>query len=341
VSIPKFEVWRLFHAEPKEGEDPMQPELPKKLHEYTNHVLLDSTRWDVYKHRPGDIVISTSYKTGTTWMQTIVANLIFQDGVFPAPVSVMSPWLDMALPPLDQVSASLEAQTHRRFIKSHLPLDGLPYFDTARYIMVGRDVRDVFMSMWNHHTGYTDHTKTMFKGRADSLGSEFPLDVEDMHEFWRMWIEKGSFEWESSGYPYWSHLHHAQTWWDFRHVENILLVHFTDLLADPAGQIRRIAKFLDIPVDEQMFPAILERISFSGMKENFKSIMPDAEQLWRGGEATFMNKGTNGWWRGVLTETELDQCRAAVEREMTADCANWLEHGGEHRITAEAVKSGA
>src|ERR1700721_1745996 len=82
----------------------MISELPKKLHEYTNHVVIDSTRWQVYKHRPGDIVISTSYKTGTTWMQTIVANLIFQDGVFPAPVSVRSPWLEMALPPLAQLS---------------------------------------------------------------------------------------------------------------------------------------------------------------------------------------------------------------------------------------------
>ena len=131
----------------------MAPELPQQLHEYTNHMVLDGTRWRVYTHRPGDIIISTSYKTGTTWMQTIVANLLFQDGAFPAPVSVMSPWLDMPLPPLDDTIKGLEAQTHRRFIKTHLALDGLPYFDTARYIVVGRDMRDVFMSIWNHHCG--------------------------------------------------------------------------------------------------------------------------------------------------------------------------------------------
>src|SRR5262245_43774026 len=134
----------------------MQTALPQKSHEYTSHVLIDSTRWHVYNHRPGDIVISTSYKTGTTWMQTIVANLLFQDGVFPGPVSMMSPWLDMTLPPLDQVAQGLEAQQHRRFIKSHLALDGLPYFETAKYIVVGRDLRDVFMSIWNHHNGYSD-----------------------------------------------------------------------------------------------------------------------------------------------------------------------------------------
>jgi aryl sulfotransferase len=316
----------------------MQSELPRKLHEYTNHVILDSTRWNAYKHRPGDIVISTSYKTGTTWMQTIVANLIFQDGAFPAPVSIMSPWLDMAIPPLEKVTESIEAQTHRRFIKCHLPLDGLPYFETARYIVVGRDARDVFMSLWNHHTGYSDQSKAMFKDRAALLGSEFP-EFDDIHDFWRRWIGEGSFPWESSGFPYWSHMHHAQTWWDFRHVPNILLVHYTDLLENPESEIRRIAAHLDITIDENMLPGILERISFSAMKGNFTSIMPEADQFFRGGQATFMNKGVNGRWRGVLTEPELEQCRAAIERETTKDCASWLEHGGAAKT--DAVGTGA
>jgi aryl sulfotransferase len=318
----------------------MQPELPKKLHEYTNHPLIDSTRWEAYKHRPGDIIISTSYKTGTTWMQTIVANLLFQDGVFPAPVSVISPWLDMAVPPIEPIVQGLEAQEHRRCIKSHLALDGLPYFETARYIMVGRDTRDVFMSIWNHHAGYSDHAKAIFQERAASLGVDFPLDFKDLHEMWRPWVEKSAFEWESSGFPYWSHLHHAQTWWDFRHVPNILLVHYTDLLEDPAGQIRRIAQHLDIAIDEDQFPGILERISFSGMKDNFSSIMPEADQFFREGRTTFMNKGTNGRWRGVLTEAELEQCQAAIQRELTDDCARWLENGGEYRTKPEAVKAG-
>ena len=300
--------------------------------EYTNHVILDSTRWSVYKHRPGDIIISTSYKTGTTWMQTIVANLIFQDGVLPAPVDVMSPWLDMAIPPLDKVSEGLEAQTHRRFIKSHLALDGLPYFETARYIFVGRDIRDVFMSIWNHHNGYADGLKGMMVERATATGTEFPTDYADLHEMFKRWISGSAFGWESSGFPYWSHLHHAQTWWDYRHLPNILMVHYTDLLADPEGQVRRIAKYLDIEIDEKLLPGILKRISFNHMKENFNMIMPDAERVFRGGEKTFMNKGVNGRWQGVLTETELEQCKAAVARELTPDCANWLEHGGEHRL---------
>ncbi len=311
----------------------MQSKLPEKLHEYTQHVILDSTRWSAYNHRPGDIVISTSYKTGTTWMQTIVANLLFQDGVMPNPVTAMSPWLDMGLPPLEAIIGTLEAQTHRRFIKTHLALDGLPYFDTARYVVVGRDVRDVFMSIWNHHSGYSESLRALTRERAAALGREYPVDFNDLHEMFQVWIGKSWFEWEGSGFPYWSHLHHAQTWWDYRHLPNILLVHFTDLLEDPEGQIRRIAKHLDIAIDEQLLPGILQRISFTAMKDNFDAIMPEAKELFRGGAQTFMNKGTNGRWQGVLTEGELAQCRAAVERELTPDCADWLENGGVHRVT--------
>ena len=283
-------------------------------------------------------MISTSYKTGTTWMQTIVANLVFQDGALPAPVSALSPWLDMAVPPLEQICQLLEAQTHRRFIKSHLALDGLPYFETARYIVVCRDARDVFMSIWNHHTGYSDQLKPVFRERAASLGADFGLDIDDIHEMFRLWVSHSPFDWESSGFPYWSHMHHAQTWWDYRHLPNILMVHYADLLENSEQQVRRIARFLDITIDEKLLPGILQRISFNDMKENFSTIMADADKLWRGGGQTFMNKGTNGRWRGVLTEAELEQCRAAIARETTPDCADWIEHGGEHRLALSAAK---
>ena len=272
-------------------------------------------------------------------MQTIVANLIFQDGALPAPVSALSPWLDMTLPPLEQICQALEAQTHRRFIKSHLALDGLPYFDTARYIVVCRDARDVFMSIWNHHTGYSEELKPVFRERAAMLGADFALDVTDIHEMFRMWVSSSPFAWEKSGFPYWSHMHHAQTWWDYRHLPNILMVHFADLLVNPEQQVRRIAQFLDIAIDEKLLPGVLDRISFNNMKENFNNIMAGADKLWRGGGQTFMNKGTNGRWRGVLTEAELEQCRAVIAQELTPDCADWVENGGEHRLALSVAKN--
>ena len=307
----------------------MPSTMPKKSREYDQHPIIEGTRWQYYDPRPDDIIITTSYKAGTTWMQTIVANLLYQDGVFPAPVSVMAPWLDMGLPPLEEVVSGLKAQSNRRFIKTHLPLDGLPYYKAARYIFVARDGRDVFMSLWNHHNGYSDEIKAVAKEKAENFGREFPTDYKDLHVFWADWINSSWYDWESDGFPYWSHLHHAQTWWDYRHLENIHFVHFADLLADPESAIRKIAAFLNIAIDEKMMPGILDRISFGSMKKNFSNIMPEANDIWKGGGKTFMNKGTNGRWKDVLSDAELAQYDKAVARTLTPDAAHWLENGGE------------
>lgn len=301
---------------------------PQQTRNYVEHPMIDATRWDAYNHRVNDIIITTSYKAGTTWMQTIVANLLYQDGDFPAPVSVMAPWLDMAMPPLDEVANGLEAQTNRRFIKTHLPLDGIPFYDGAKYIYVGRDGRDVFMSMWNHHNKYSDTIKGYCKETATQYGRTFPTDYEDLHGFYADWISKSWYDWEADGFPYWSHLYHVQSWWNYRHLENIHFVHFADLLADPAKAIRAIAAHLDISIDEALFPSILQRISFASMKKNFTNIMPEATDIWKGGGDAFMNKGTNGRWRGVLSDAELAQYDAAVDNALSEECAKWLEHGG-------------
>jgi aryl sulfotransferase len=97
---------------------------PKIKHLYQNYIV-DSLRWNFITFRDDDIVIATSGKTGTTWTQGIVANLIFLGRDLPAPPLVMSPWLEQRVVPLELTLTQLEQQTHRRFIKTHLPLDGL------------------------------------------------------------------------------------------------------------------------------------------------------------------------------------------------------------------------
>src|SRR3954447_24886106 len=109
----------------------------------------DNSRWEGFRHRPGDIFVCTPPKAGTTWMQTIVATLLFPDGV-PGVVSYLSPWLDARFDPIDVILERLEAQQHRRFIKTHTPPEGIPWFPDASYIAVARDGRDALMSFDNH-----------------------------------------------------------------------------------------------------------------------------------------------------------------------------------------------
>src|SRR4029079_14554748 len=118
-------------------------------------VIADSARWDGFPLRSDDIVISTPPKCGTTWTQMLCALLIFDGPAFPAPLDQVSPWLDMCIRPVAEVNAALGAQTHRRSIKPHTPLDGLPLHADVTYLVVGRDPRDVAIS-FEHHAANMD-----------------------------------------------------------------------------------------------------------------------------------------------------------------------------------------
>lgn len=300
--------------------------LPQRLHVYENHHL-DSPRWERFVTRPGDILITTAYKSGTTWMQTIVANLLFQDRPIPGAILDISPWIDMRARDFDEIVAVTSAQTHRRFLKTHLALDGVPYKEDMQYIYVGRDLRDVFMSLWNHYSGHSDLAFEHINHPDRLVGEPFPRPPDDVRTLWKQWVRRGWFGWEHEGWPYFSASHHAQTWWDFRHLDNLLFVHYADLLAQPAVEIQRVADFLHIPVTPDSLERIVQAVSFESMKRNSDAVVGRASAFWEGGSKRFVHKGTNGRWREVLDEQDLRDYQALVERALSEECARWLEQG--------------
>ena len=150
----------------------MTDATPAITRTYQSHHL-DSTRWQRFRPRPDDIVVATPYKSGTTWMQTIVLHLIFGDLVL-RDLDQFSPWIDLRWWPLDPVLERVEAQKHRRVVKSHLALDGLRFFPEAKYIFVGRDPRDVFMSLWNHYSSYTEEIYKLANNPEGLVGPPLP-----------------------------------------------------------------------------------------------------------------------------------------------------------------------
>jgi len=118
-------------------------------------------------------------------------------------------------------------------------------------------------------------------------------------------MTRGWFDCETDGYPYWSHLHHAETWWNYRHLPNIRLVHYADLLADLEGEMRGLASYLDIEVPEECWPNVVDACTFESVKKDPEKVVGDMSAMFEGGAQTFINKGTNGRWRGVLSEADL------------------------------------
>jgi aryl sulfotransferase len=278
------------------------------------HFIWDTRRWNAFRHRPGDVFVCTPPKCGTTWTQTIVSMLIFQDGNLPAPVMEMSPWLDARFYPLEEQIARLEAQTHRRAIKTHTSADGIPWWPDAFYIVVGRDGRDAFMSFVNHMANLReDRVHELIESAvAEGIEIEPMPPQEDIHEFFSGWLETGGL------------FHFLSTYWELRDQPNVLFVHYNDLKADLEKEVRRIAAFLGIPIDEKHLPGILERCSFQWMKTNSDRI-GDLEDLFKGGGQTFFFKGTNGRWRDVLTPAELERYDELSRRTMPVDLKAWLD----------------
>jgi aryl sulfotransferase len=305
--------------------------LPTLTHEYRNHHL-DSTRWRIFEPRQGDVVVTTSYKSGTTWMQEILHFLIFRGAPDAPPAVLSSPWIDARFrEPLEVVKTALDGMEHRRFVKSHLPLDGLPYHPEVRYVVVGRDPRDVFMSLWNHYGNYTDVQMGRLNGGDDFVGETLPEpprdDPDELRTLWRQWMTRGWFPWESEGWPFWSNLGHTRSYWEFRELENVLLVHYSDLLADPAGQIQRVAGFVGESLSPDEIARAVECTSIDNMRSQYRQFDDAFKQGFRGGAETFIYKGTNGRWRDALTPDDLALYDAARERVLTPECAEWLERG--------------
>lgn len=299
------------------------PAKPERIHQYV-HTFMDSTRWDGFQPRDGDIVVDTAYKAGTTWMQMICALLVFQKPELDRPLSDISPWLDMRLQPVEDVLAGLEAQDHRRIIKSHVPLDALPYFDNVTYMVVARDPRDVFVS-WLNHMGNMDHQA--FKPLEGADPEAKPDIPEDPREFFRKWMTTGAFSWEQEGWPTWSMLRHAETFWNFRHLPNIHMFHFSDMKADLDGEMRRAAKALKIDVPDALWPELVDAARFDSMKKNADTLAPQADKGFWQDNARFFNKGASGQWRDLLGDEEVALYREVMDRRLEPELAAWLENG--------------
>lgn len=290
-------------------------DLPLKTREMHNHHF-DSTIWNDFNFRDDDVIIASYAKSGTTWTQQIVGQILFGPDPDLA-VAEMSPWLDLRVPPKQVKLPEVEAQAHRRFLKTHLPLDALRFSDKAKYLYVARDGRDVVWSMYNHHANANALWYELLNDTPGRVGPPIEPPPADIGLYFHEWMER-------DGHPFWPFWENIRGWWAVRELPNVKLVHFAELKCDMPAVMRSIAAFLDVEVAPSHWPRIERYCSFDWMKANATKSTPLGGAFWDAGAETFINKGTNGRWQTVLAPQESATYEERALAELGPECAAWL-----------------
>ena len=279
----------------------------------------DSARWDGFPFRDGDVVVSTRSKHGTTWMQMILLLLIHQRPELPAPLPILSPWLDHLVEPIDEAIARLEAQEHRRVIKTHTPLDGVPIDPRATYVVVARNPLDAAVSMY-HHVDNIDRVRLSELLGEDVTRQDAPPPVAEWLANWTVQELDVMDPRESLDKLMW----HVGDAWARRDEPNVLLVHYRDLQDDLAGQMRGLADRLDIDVPDERWADLVAAATFASMRKKADQLAPDALGVLADKQA-FFRRGGGGAGAELLDQQTLARYRERLATMGPPDLVAWLD----------------
>lgn len=259
----------------------------------------DSARWERFEFRPNDVVITTPSKSGTTWMQTIVGMLIFGRVDLGEPLSVLSPWLDMLMHTDDQVFGVLERQRHRRFFKTHTPIDGIPRVDGVSYIAVVRHPLDVALSDLDHASNM--HTERAVELLAAASGAPLPDEPrperpKEPGDYLRWFIDNDEQPCGSGPYGLADFSQQALTYWDAREGPGVHLFHYAEMWSDLDRQMRRVADALGVEADPEVWDELVDGATLDSMRSRASDTVPNVHQgIWVDPAKFFRAGGTRDW----------------------------------------------
>ncbi len=233
---------------------------------------------------------------------------------------MLSPWVDLRVPPKEVKLRRSRRKRTGASSKTHLPVDALVYSPKAKYIYVGRDGRDVMWSMHNHHVMANDHWYRAINDTPGRVGPPVPKADPDVRRYfpqlargqWRAVLAVLGKRPKLVGDPRFAEPPSRP----FREFE-----------ARPSGEMAKIANFLEIDLDEKQMEQAATHCTFGWMKENAAKSAPLGGAIWEGGAQTFIHKGTNGRWRDVLTAEDNRRYEAMALEKLGPDCAHWLKTG--------------
>ncbi|WP_299417542.1 sulfotransferase domain-containing protein [uncultured Sulfitobacter sp.] len=278
--------------------------------------LTDNRRWDMVNIRRDDVIVVTPPKCGTTWMQTIVALLLSGDPDVETELSVRMPWVDIRFREMSEVAERLEAMTHRRSMKSHTPMDGLPLADRGQYICVFRHPLDA-------HFSYRSHIRnipiTFFDGW-------YPEDDTDGITF-RRFLDGGPEGFDGDAMPLAHIVRHYKAASAVADRPNVSLFHYADMTRDLAGTFARVAALLGVDHPPHVMAQLVQAATFDNMRANATRFAPSGGKGFMRSDTDFFQSGSSGKWIGTLSEEDLSAYDYLMEGYLSDEERAWLEYG--------------
>lgn len=251
-------------------------------------------------------------------MQSICGLLIFGDPEAEITYAELSPWIEFRLSSksIETRLAQLSAQTHQRYVKSHSPLDGVPYFEDCTYLVCHRHPLDVHFSMWHHVQNmnldqidhlYTDDTAANFEAFLTNGIEDEGLDQPSLELI----------------------AHHLKTARAIAHLPNVHMFHYATMSHDLHGQMQRVAAAIGASHPPELFDKLVAKATFKSMKANAVRTAPGVAGGLYKDPSAFFNSGTGRKWAGKLNEVQIANYNARIAALLSVEDVRYLEVGFE------------
>eukprot|EP00457_Paulinella_chromatophora_P008403 gb/GEZN01008436.1/.p1 GENE.gb/GEZN01008436.1/~~gb/GEZN01008436.1/.p1 ORF type:complete len:337 (-),score=67.20 gb/GEZN01008436.1/:359-1369(-) len=301
---------------------------PTQVKEWLHDFYLDKNIQMKAKYRKGDIIISVPAKSGTTWMMNIVHQLRSGGDPDVRDIYEQVPWLEFWESPyqtLEDKLRQLDALPtwFPRAFKTHSPYaqgdePGVPFRPDLKYVVVIRNFEDAqaaFLPFMHKHRA--EFLQTIWNVSDEMLQSLFrPATHDDLWKFLGANPRNDSTSF-------------LKAWWPKRHEKNVLLLHFSDMVKDHEGTIRKVANFLEIKLAEEKMQKVLEYTSFKWMKKHGDKfacqhllVVPLLEP------DGMVREGGSGYGKDELPESIKQEIAARCNANLTPDCLKWYHEGG-------------
>ncbi|CAM0885629.1 unnamed protein product [Alopecurus aequalis] len=256
-----------------------------------------------FKSRPGDVLLASAPKCGTTWIKALsfatMARAAYPPSDADHPLRRLNP--HECVPFIEGLfsagqEAKLEALPSPRLLHTHMHYNMLPHsLANSKIVFVCREPKDMLVSLWHFVT---------------SAGVNLPFS--DLFEL--------ACQGQNPSGPIWDHV---LGYWNASRAspERILFLRYDEMLVDPVSTVRRLACFLGVPFTAAEEAAgspvdIADMCSIDALRGIGTNNTGSKGSFLKYQHQTFFRKGVVGDWVNHMTPEMSRRIDAVVEDKL-------------------------